>query len=109
MFSCFINLLFTFVLSTKLADKKSVIDIYNPNAVNNNAGIPIKYHGGTVLQGTVGIYVIYYGSWKDSSIQIINGFITSVTESGCQKSSFTITAATCLSIVTIGLRTCSKM
>ncbi|OZJ04928.1 hypothetical protein BZG36_02656 [Bifiguratus adelaidae] len=40
--------------------------------------LPISYHGGPIMSGTVNTYIIYYGSWSTNQKSIINAFTTGI-------------------------------
>ena len=39
---------------------------------------PITYHGGPVLTKPIPVYLLYYGTWSTSQIQIVNDFLGSL-------------------------------
>jgi len=39
---------------------------------------PITYRGGPVLTNPIPVYLLYYGTWSTSQIQIVNDFLGSL-------------------------------
>jgi hypothetical protein len=79
-----------FILSTVHAINQAMDNGFNPIAtvevaVENSsfriqiaATNPITYRGGPVLTKPIPVYLLYYGTWSTSQIQIVNDFIGSL-------------------------------
>ncbi|GJP54905.1 hypothetical protein CLOM_g13919 [Closterium sp. NIES-68] len=40
--------------------------------------LPIKYHGGKLMTRPITVYLIFYGSWRKSQMQIVKNFVRSL-------------------------------